>query len=292
MTRYRLHHGNCLEYLEKLKPASCGAAIIDPPYASGSATVKLRGMTPDKKYTQGGQKARWIDFEGDQLDNRSWRRFAIDWLQLVKRAVKPGRFVLIFIDWRQLPLLTDAVQIAGLRWQSLAVWDKGEGTRPFLGRFRHQCEYLVVASTGNLPSGQDAIFKGVLPGCFKVPVIQGDKHHLTGKPTELLRRLVTVCPKGETVLDCFAGSGTTGVASLLEGRHFTGCELSAEYHSIACARLDAAARGVIVPSRGPNATTLTPPPTNIVPKPVKSLAERPSRVGHPPRGYLGPSLSW
>jgi DNA modification methylase len=39
------------------------------------------------------------------------------------------------------------------------------------------------------------------------------------------------------VLDPFAGSGTTGIAALLEGRSFIGCELSPEYVAIAAARI-------------------------------------------------------
>lgn len=263
---YRLDQGHCLTFLDSLAPASCAAAIIDPPYASGSPEAKLSHQSPKVKYQQSGQKKHWIDFEGDQLDQRAFLRFAIEWLGLVKRAVVSGGYVCVFIDWRQLPLLTDAVQIAGLTYRSLFVWDKGEGTRPpGRGRFRHQCEYLVVASNGKLPSSADASF-GAMPGCLRVPVLQRDKHHLTGKPTDLLRRLVTVCPPGETVLDPFAGSGTTGVAALLEGRSFVGCELSPAYHGIAEARLQAALRGEVIASNGPNGQPPLAPPTNCVPK--------------------------
>lgn len=66
--------------------------------------------------------------------------------------------------------------------------------------------------------------------------------HPTVKPTDLMRylcRLVT--PPGGTVLDPFAGSGSTGKAAKLEGFQFLGFELSAEYVAIATARMEAAA---------------------------------------------------
>jgi DNA methylase len=53
--------------------------------------------------------------------------------------------------------------------------------------------------------------------------------HVTVKPVELMRylcRLVT--PPGGTVLDVFAGSGTTGVAALAEGLTFVGAELGGD----------------------------------------------------------------
>jgi DNA modification methylase len=62
--------------------------------------------------------------------------------------------------------------------------------------------------------------------------------HPTVKPIALMRWLVAlVTPPGGIVLDPFAGSGSTGVAALLEGRSFLGIEREAEYVDIACARL-------------------------------------------------------
>ena len=50
---------------------------------------------------------------------------------------------------------------------------------------------------------------------------KGDTEHPTVKPLELMRYLVKlVTPKDGTVLDPFAGTGTTGEAALLEGRKY------------------------------------------------------------------------
>jgi hypothetical protein len=65
--------------------------------------------------------------------------------------------------------------------------------------------------------------------------------HPTVKPVALMRHFVRlITPPGGTVLDCFAGSGTTGVAARLEGRGFVGVEREAEYAAIAEARIAAA----------------------------------------------------
>jgi site-specific DNA-methyltransferase (adenine-specific) len=51
--------------------------------------------------------------------------------------------------------------------------------------------------------------------------------HPTVKPIELMRWLVRlVTPEGGTVLDPFTGSGTTGIAAVLEGRDFLGAEMN------------------------------------------------------------------
>lgn len=68
-------------------------------------------------------------------------------------------------------------------------------------------------------------------------------HHPTVKPTALMRWLVRlVTPPGGTVLDCFAGSGSTLKAAVLEGFNGVGIELDAEYLAIAQKRIEQAAQ--------------------------------------------------
>ena len=65
-------------------------------------------------------------------------------------------------------------------------------------------------------------------------------NHPTVKPINLLQYLckLTKTPTGGTVLDCFMGSGSTGIACILEGRDFIGIEREKEYFEIAQARLN------------------------------------------------------
>ncbi len=64
-------------------------------------------------------------------------------------------------------------------------------------------------------------------------------HHPTVKPVALLRHLLRLTrpPDGGTVLDNFCGSGSTGIAAVLEGRRFIGVDISEEYCAIARARI-------------------------------------------------------
>jgi len=67
--------------------------------------------------------------------------------------------------------------------------------------------------------------------------------HPTPKPVTLMRHLVVrACPVGGTVLDPFAGSGTTGIACVYEGRRFIGVEREAPYLEIAKRRMAHAER--------------------------------------------------
>jgi site-specific DNA-methyltransferase (adenine-specific) len=121
-------------------------------------------------------------------------------------------------------------------WRGIVVWDKTEACRPAMGRFAAQCEYIVWGTAG--PSNDDAEV-GCLWGVIREPARTADKHHVTGKPTAVMQQLVRICPSGGIVLDPFAGSGTTGVAALLEGRRFAGIEMAEDYGAIAHDRLEA-----------------------------------------------------
>ena len=69
--------------------------------------------------------------------------------------------------------------------------------------------------------------------------------HPTQKSLELFRYLVrTFSNEGETVLDCCFGSGTTGVAAVLEGRKFIGVEREAAYFKMAQERIVKAKAGL------------------------------------------------
>lgn len=70
------------------------------------------------------------------------------------------------------------------------------------------------------------------------PVATKQNHHPTIKPVALMRYLVRlVTPPNGTVLDPFAGSGSTGIAAHLEGFRFVGIEQDAEYAAIAERRI-------------------------------------------------------
>jgi 16S rRNA G966 N2-methylase RsmD len=65
------------------------------------------------------------------------------------------------------------------------------------------------------------------------------------KPTDLMRHLVRlVTPIGGTVLDCFAGSGSTLIAAEMEGFRWIGIEKEESYVQIAEARLNGVQRGL------------------------------------------------
>jgi DNA modification methylase len=66
------------------------------------------------------------------------------------------------------------------------------------------------------------------------------KEHPCQKPLPLMKWCLSFLPDARTILDPFAGSGTTGVACIDQGRSFIGIEREPKYFAIACERIRAA----------------------------------------------------
>jgi site-specific DNA-methyltransferase (adenine-specific)/modification methylase len=71
-----------------------------------------------------------------------------------------------------------------------------------------------------------------------------ERYHPTQKPIGVMKWVIELCPKAETILDPFMGSGTTGIAAIQMGRKFIGIEREPKYFDIACKRIEQASRQV------------------------------------------------
>jgi site-specific DNA-methyltransferase (adenine-specific) len=210
--------------------ASVDAIITDPPYSSGGLYRGDRAQRTAIKYTDAKGASTLPDFSGDNRDQRSWLIWCVLWLTEAHRITRPGGILTTSCDWRQYPTLSDAIQAGGWIWRGALPWIKPD-PRPQLGRFSQAAEFVLWATHGPRPLVGDC-----MPGWW---LADAPRHraHQTEKPMIVIRDLVKACPVGGTVLDPFAGSATTGIAALAEGRRFIGFENTAAYADIAAARL-------------------------------------------------------
>jgi site-specific DNA-methyltransferase (adenine-specific) len=118
------------------------------------------------------------------------------------QRLRAGAVLASFIDWRQLPILTDAVQAGGWTWRNLATWWK-PGVRMQKGRFSASAEYVIYATNGPVLEGA-----GSPQNVFSCK-IDSDRDHIAQKPADVMRWVLQVVPPGRVVLDPFMGSGST-----------------------------------------------------------------------------------
>ena len=108
------------------------------------------------------------------------------------------------------------------------IWDKGAG---FKNRTYAEAELAWASFDANVRVfSYDPLARGDYKG----------KHHPTMKPVDLMKWCIEQAGNPETILDPFAGSGTTGVAAIQLGRKFIGIEREPKYFDIACRRIEQA----------------------------------------------------
>jgi site-specific DNA-methyltransferase (adenine-specific) len=151
--RTAVTHGDALRVLARIPDASVDLILADPPYSSGGAFRGDRAQSTSTKYISSDSTRKSIeDFTGDVRDQRAYLAWSTLWLSEAYRVLIPGRACVVFTDWRQLPVTTDAIQAGGFIWRGVIVWDK-IGGRPTLGAANGQVEYAVWARRGRSTSG-------------------------------------------------------------------------------------------------------------------------------------------
>ncbi|MEY9961771.1 site-specific DNA-methyltransferase [Streptacidiphilus sp. MAP5-52] len=238
---YTLHRGDALIELPKIESASVDCVITDPPYNSGGRTAKERTTRSARsKYTSNDAGHQLADFPGENKDQRSYTYWLSQLLAESHRATRDGGVALVFTDWRQLPATADALQAGGWIWRGALAWHK-PASRPQKGRFQQSCEFVLWGSKGAIDGDAHPVY---LPGLYTASQPRTGRVHITQKPVSVMRELVKIAKPGGTVLDFCAGSGSTGVAALLEGRRFVGIEVTPHYADIAEQRLAQTARDI------------------------------------------------
>ena len=140
-------------------------------------------------------------------------------------------------------------------------WFKPNGAPALAGRnFTASHETIVWASKGQKAKhtfnyslsrdwevGNDLIYRRgkQMRSVWSIPTTPKREkvfgNHPTQKPLELMKRLIALCTlEGDTVLDPFCGSGTTGVACVSLGRNFLGIDLDQCFLDLATKRIESA----------------------------------------------------
>jgi site-specific DNA-methyltransferase (adenine-specific) len=149
----------------------------------------------------------------------------------LRQRLVPGAHIYLFIDWRQTPNVYGMLEACGYRVNQCLVWDKGHfGMGTY---WRNQHENIVFASNG-MPADMLDRGMGSVLQCSNVSPTA--RVHPTEKPVDLLTTILEAIP-GDAVFDPFMGSGSTGVAAVRAGRHFTGCEINPHHFDTACKRI-------------------------------------------------------
>jgi site-specific DNA-methyltransferase (adenine-specific) len=205
--KLNLIQGDCLEVLKQLPDDSVDVVIIDPPYGDNSS--------------YGRMQKKILNNENPLLNCQV--------LPLLYEKLKDNTTLYNFTNWKHYPFLVNFIQnYTKFKINHLLVWEKGNIGMGY--SFRNKFELILV-----LEKGKGIFNKRDFADVIKTDVIlHNDETHPHTKPNQILTKLIEHSSNiNDLVLDCFAGSGSTGVASLKLNRRFIGIELDKAYFDLA-----------------------------------------------------------
>lgn len=216
---------DCFELLKSLPTGSIDLILIDPPY----------GISKDTNFTKSkptGDKE--MDKFRRTMDFGEWDHESVDIERVIKegkRVLREGGTFICFYDIWKLETLKSFFDANHYNQIRFVEWIKNNpipinSKRNYLTNAR---EVMISAIKGRNPTFNSSYDKGI----YEVSACKDKgRFHPTQKPIELIKQLIEKhSNEGDTILDCFAGSCTTGVAALELNRNFVGCELDEEYYT-------------------------------------------------------------
>ncbi|HZN92465.1 MAG TPA: DNA methyltransferase [Myxococcales bacterium] len=244
--RYTLYQGDSLQLLDQMPPESFDLVFADPPYflSNGGFTCKAGRRAPV-------EKGRWDRSRGVEVDHE----FTVRWLRACQRVLKPSGTIWVSGTQHVIFSVGFGMQQLGFKLLNTITWFKPNASPNLSCRyFTHSTELVIWAAPRALDRLQHTFNYAQMKaenGGKQMRDLwqmttprQSEKElgrHPTQKPLALLLRILQASThEGDRVLDPFNGSGTTGVAALTLGRHYTGVDIDAGYLGITQKRLEAA----------------------------------------------------
>lgn len=244
-TTWSLLHGTAQELfagMDSPNPVLAkGAAdlvLTDPPYVISKATgfthKNVDGQYDGiKSYAIRTEFGAWDTEQGFTMD-------ALDaTIQGMYDCLRPGGAAIVFFDLWKVSQLFAMMEKAGFGRLTMMEWAKTNAV-PINARASYLTNAREIAVYGVKPGGDSVANDPNPQGRYNHPIQSGkDRFHPTQKSTALFQELVrTFSRPGDLVVDCFAGSATTAVAALAEGRRFAGSEPDPTYHPLARERIE------------------------------------------------------
>ncbi len=200
-------HGDCIKIMHEMPANSVDFILTDPPYLVNYRDRSGRSIHNDV--------------------NDDWLKPA---MAEAFRVLKQDRLMLSFYGWTKIDKFFAAWIDAGFQPVGHLVFQKAYSSKSRFVSYRHEQAYLLAKGRPPLP-------RQPLADVMDMPY-SGNKLHPTQKPVSLLASLIrSFSLPGETILDPFAGSGSTCAAAALAGRKYIGMELDEAYFLHAVERM-------------------------------------------------------
>ncbi len=232
----QLYQGDCLAIMDKLydeKGAFVDLIFCDPPYFLSNGGITCQNGKMVKV-----DKGDWDKSQTPELNHE----FNLEWIRRCQKLLQKNGSLMVSGTFHVIYSVGFAMQQSKMKILNNLTWEKPNPPPNLSCRyFTHSTETIIWAAKN---AKSKHVFNYQL-----MREINGGKQmkdvwsmtspkksekqfgkHPTQKPMSLISRLILAASKeGDTVLDAFNGSGTTGVACLEANRNYVGIELDEKY---------------------------------------------------------------
>lgn len=224
----QLINSDYLDYIDKIPDHSIDLVVVDPPY---DLSVRHDGgkLYHNKGFTQSN-----VELAESNID------LGFDIGVFVKNMLRVMKGINIYIwcNKKQIPEYLD-IFVNELNCHfDIICWHKVNALPTYKNKYLTDTEYLLYFQDSgkcNPQSYEDA------KTYYLQPINSKDKKqfgHPTIKPLNIIESVIRNSSKeGDIILDCFMGSGTTGVACKNLNRKFIGIEISDKWYQVAVDRI-------------------------------------------------------
>lgn len=213
-------HNNKLYFGDNFKAVSDDSVdliVTDPPY--NLSTSRLIQFDTGRK-PMSNNFGDW-----DRIAPARFIELLFQWSAEFYRVLRPGGSLYVFAGEAYISFFRKALISAGFRFKNTLVWSRpNPKPKPDKTSYVAACDFIMFAVMGHKYTFHYTAHNEML-SLITMPPAGGTERskwgHPTQKPVDLITKLIEASSEpGDTVLDPFAGSGTTGEACINTGRRF------------------------------------------------------------------------
>jgi len=232
----KLVNSDCEVALPQIEPESVDLLLTDPPYNLG-LFMKSRGTNMGKLRENHFAVSGW-----DQLEVEIWTQKMDSFFANAASAMKRRGAMIVFMSLIKAQTVIELATKHGFYYKTTGIWHK---TNPlprnmnlqFVNSTEAWLYFVYKGTTGTFNNDKKVVHDYVETSVVPLSEKKFGKHP-TQKPVALMEHFIRLLTNpGDTVLDPFMGSGSSGVASRNLGRKFIGIEMSKNYYDLAKSRM-------------------------------------------------------
>ena len=240
---FALLQGDCMERLKEIEDNSIDCIFADPPYFLSNGGISVQSgkqVCVDKGDWDKGGTPEYI------------YEFNCKWLGLCRTKLKDNGTIWISGTHHNIHVVMRCLQELGYKVLNTITWQKTDPPPNLSCKYFNFSTELIIWARKSVKVSHKFNYEAMkqlnggsqMTDVWRIPAVgrweKEQGKHPTQKPLRLLYRIVLASTnEGDTILDPFAGSSTTGIAANLLGRKFVGIEQETEFVAFSLRRRQA-----------------------------------------------------